>query len=245
MDTSKVFDVKNTSTPEFEVDAKLLASKMKGYDIEELKKLLKVSPALAKSTFERYSIFDNTDTPQLPAILAYTGSVFKEIRTADFTQDTFDFAQQSLRIISVLYGLLRPLDNIKAYRMEYSLKLDMIGGDLYKFWNPKLTLRLIDDIKKSGGLLVNLASLDVLPALDVKLLKESVTIITPEVKSLKNGKYEVVRTYAKMFRGAMTHYILKNKISDPKQLHGFEFRGCKFNSVLSTNYNYIYTSDGV
>ena len=213
MDTSKVFDVKNTSTPEFEVDAKLLASKMKGYDIEELKKLLKVSPALAKSTFERYSIFDNTDTTQLPAIIAYTGSVFKEIRAAEFTQDTFDFAQQSLRIISVLYGLLRPLDNIKAYRMEYNLKLDMIGG--------------------------------VLPALDVKLLKESVTIITPEVKSLKNGKYEVVRTYAKMFRGAMTHYILKNKISDPKQLHGFEFRGCKFNSVLSTNYNYIYTSDGV
>ena len=242
MDTAQTFEVQNLTTPEFDKEAQLLASKMQNYTIEELKKKLKISPALADSTFERYKVFDNLDTLQTPALLAYTGTVFKEIKATDFTQEIFDHAQQNLRIISVLYGLLRPLDNIKAYRMEYNLKLDGLNGDIYKFWNPRLTLRLIEDVNKSGGVLINLASLDVLPALDMKLLKESVTIITPEFKSLKNGKYEVVRTYAKISRGAMTHYILKNKISDPKQLQDFEFRGYKFNPELSTDNSYIFTT---
>lgn len=242
MDTSQVVEIENTTIPEFNIDAQFLASKMKGYNIEELKKLLKISPALAESTLERYRIFNNSDTLQLPALLAYTGTVFKEIKAREFVQETFDYAQNNLRIISVLYGLLRPLDSIRAYRMEYNLKLEGINGDLYKFWNPKLTLQLIDDIKKSGGLLINLASLDVLPALDLKLLKESVKIITPEFKSLKNGKYEVVRTYAKISRGAMAHYILKNKITNPERLRDFEFRGYKFNHMLSTDDNYIFTN---
>lgn len=244
MDTSQTSGIVNRTTPEFSDEANLLVSKMRCYTAEELKKSLKISTALAESTFKRYQEFDSTDTMQLPALLAYTGSVFKEIRSNEFTQETFDYAQQNMRIISVLYGLLRPLDVIKAYRLEYSVKLDGLNGDLYKFWKTRLTMRLIDDVKKSGGVLINLASLDVLPAFDMKLLRCSVKIITPEFKSFKNGRYEVVRTYTKVSRGAMAHYIIKNAITEPKQLHDFEFRGYKFNNKLSTDNNYVFTLGG-
>lgn len=244
MNMSQTTTVGGLTTPAFSTEAQLIASEMSHYTVEELGKLLKISPALAESTYERYRVFGRADTATLPALIAYTGSVFKEIKPQEFTCDIFEFAQQNLRIISVLYGVLRPLDVIKGYRMEYGVKLRGFDGDIYKFWRSKLTLRLIDDVEKSGGIIINLASLDVLPALDVRLLKERVRIITPEFKSLKSGKYEVVRTFAKVARGAMTRYILANKIVQPKELHNFEFRGYRFNACLSSENNYIYTLDG-
>ena len=241
MDTSQRHQLLNTTHPQFNTEANLLATKMGCYNIQELAKLLKISPTLAQSTFDRYATFDDSKTPQTPALLAYTGSVFKEIKTTNFTQEEFDFAQQHLRIVSVLYGLLRPLDCIKAYRAEYNLKLEGLGGDLDKFWQPRLTSQLIEDIKKAGGVLINLASLDILPALETKRLAEAVTIITPEFKSLKGGKYETIRTYTKMARGAMANYILTNKICDPQLLKEFTFREFAFNKEQSTDQNYIFT----
>ena len=241
MDTSQSHQLLNTTTPQFNIEADLLAYKMGRYNIHELAKLLKISPTLAQSTFDRYASFHKPETAQAPAILAYTGSVFKEIKTTNFSQEDFDFSQQHLRIVSVLYGLIRPLDRIKAYRAEYNLKLEELNGDLYKFWLPRLTSQLIEDTKSVGGVLINLASLDILPALEFKRLGEEVTIITPEFKSLKNGKYETIRTYTKMARGAMAHYILENRICDPQQLKKFEFKEYIFNKELSSNVNYIFT----
>ena len=241
MDTSLECEIKNITTAQFEEEAGFLASKMSAYDVQELQKLLKISPALAQSTFERYGRFCSPDTKQLPALRAYTGSVYKEIDVNTFSQADFDYCQQNLRIISVLYGLVRPLDSIKAYRLEYKLKLEGLEGDLYRFWQSKLSSQLVEDVKSSGGTLINLASLDVLPALDMEHLKREVTIITPEFKTLKNGKYEVIRTYTKIARGAMARYILKNRITEPEELKRFEFRGYKFNDKISTPDNFIYT----
>lgn len=235
-------DINSSSLPRFQDEANFLASKIALLPKVKLQKMLKMSDKLTESTFEQYSHFGDSKNQLIPSILAYNGTVFKEIKVMEYSQDDFDYLQNHLVIISVLYGLLRPLDMIENYRAEYKMKI--LGdkeGDLYKFWQPKLTNQLIEDVKKRGGVMVNLGSLDLQPALDMKLLRESVSVITPEFKELRSGKWATIRTYAKVARGSMTNFIIKNRIEDPIELKKFTFREYSYNSELSTEDNYIYT----
>ena len=140
-----------------------------------------------------------------------------------------------------MYGLVRPLDMIRAYRLAYSLKLKGMEGNLYDYWLPKLTEPLIADIKKAGGILVNLASLDVLGALKMDKIRKAVRVITPEFQEYRNGKYETIRTYAKQARGAMTHHILLNRIEEPERLRTFEWNDFRWNKDISNEEKYIFT----
>lgn len=226
----------------FTNDAELIASKMSNYSREQLQLLLQISNKLTDINYERYQQFDAPDTPFKQAILAYTGNVFQHIDPATFTPEDHAYAQNHLRIISTLYGLLRPLDLIKAYRIAFKLKIKGLNvNDLYEYWLPKLTEPLIKDVKQNGGILVNLASLDILGALDMDNVQKNVRVITPEFKELRKGKYETIRTYAKMARGEMTRYILKNRIEKPELLKQFKWDGFEFRKELSDEQHYIYT----
>jgi len=142
----------------------------------------------------------------------------------------------------VLYGLLRPLDLIKAYRLAYTLKLKGLNlKNLYEYWLPKLTAPLIGDVKRSDGILINLASLDVWGAFDEKELRAQVRVITPEFQEWRNGKYETIRTYAKQARGAMTRYILLHRLETPEEIIRFEWEGFQFNKEISDTERYIFT----
>ena len=208
MDMKTLGDTYPFTWPLFQQDADLLVGKMQQYGVEELQKLLKVSKSLAEENYNRYQKFDQADTPMKQALFAYNGSVFKTMQTDTIPVADLGYIQDHLRIVSVLYGLLRPLDLIKAYRLAYTLKLKGLNlKNLYEYWLPKLTAPLIGDVKRSGGILINLASLDVWGAFDEKELRAQVRVITPEFQEWRNGKYETIRTYAKQARGAMTRYI--------------------------------------
>lgn len=239
MNMSPSSDMGHGTIPSFNADALLLAQKMKRYSVEELSKMLQISRTLAETNYSRYQHF--VDAPSKQALFAYDGSVFKAIAPQDFTDAELEFAQERIRIVSTLYGLVRPLDMIKAYRIAFKLKLDGMQGNLYGYWYNKLTEPLIDAARKVGGVLVNLASLDIQASLDMAKIEKELTVITPEFKEMKNGKYEVIRTYAKIARGAMTRFIVKEHIEAARDLKRFEWKGYKFNEALSDEVNYIYT----
>lgn len=229
------------TTPLFDVDAERLAADMSEFSIEQIGNLLKVSGKLAQQTFEQYQHFDSKKNPRKPALLAYNGSVFKAIGANNYNKETFEYAQSHIRIVSILYGLLRPLDMIKAYRAEYKLRLSGMMGNLYDYWTPRLTPPLLKDASQTGNIIINLASLDVMEALDKKMISQYTTLITPEFKEFRNGKYEQVRTYAKMARGEMTHYIIENRIEKPEDLKAFTWEGFTFNEAISDDTTYFFT----
>lgn len=243
MDMTTAPSLPATTSPIFNADAELLAQKMKQYSADDLARLLKISPVLAQTNYVRYQQFGDSHTPCKPALFAYDGSVFKAIAPADFTAADLQYAQDRIRIISTLYGLVRPLDTIKAYRIAYALRIDGIMGNLYNYWIDKLTDPLIQDTQKVGGILVNLASIDIQAALNMTELRDEITVITPEFKEMRHGKYETVRTYSKIARGAMTRFIIKERIETPETLTAFEWKGYQFNALLSDEKNYIYTRE--
>ncbi len=227
--------------PRFFKEAKEIALNMTQFSSHELSAMFKVNPKLAAENYLRFQEFHSDEIPSLPAIQAYTGVVFKNINPADFTTEDFLFTQDTLRIASFVYGLLRPLDEIKPYRMEFDVKIPELGeGNMYNYWRDKLTPVFIDDIRKAGGILINLASKDVQGAFHWKKLGEKVRIITPDFKVWKNGDAKTIVIYAKMARGKLTRHIIKNRISDPEVLKTFTWEGFTYNPELSDKNNWVY-----
>jgi len=242
MDVFSTIEAPKGTQPQFATEAAEIVMQMLPYSVDELESILGVSSKLAVQNYRRYQDFHSKDALPLQALLAYTGTVFKHIAPNDFSTDDFVYAQQHLRIVSSVYGLVRPLDNIKAYRMEYNVKLPGLSKGLYDYWRPKLTLPLIREVKKSGGVLINLASLDVQDAFYWQKLENKIMLITPEFKEWRNGKLETVRTYAKMARGEMVRFILKNRIEHHEELKNFSWEGFTFRPELSDKNRYVFTS---
>lgn len=233
------------TTPRFEKNAMEIALQMTQFTTGELSRMLKISPRLALETYRRFQDFHTEDIPKLQALLAYTGVVFKHIRPLDFTDEDFKFAQTHLRIASFCYGLLRPLDFIKPYRMEYDIKLpELAGGNMYTYWRTLQTQTLLDDVKADDNTLIYLASMDIQPSFDWNKVKQSLRIITPEFKIRKNGKPETIVIYAKMARGEMSRYIIKNRIRNPEEIKTFSWEGFRFDESLSSQDNWIFLQEG-
>lgn len=229
------------SLPHFQKEAEANAMHITQFSNEELARLLNVNPKLAAENHIRYHNFFSEDNAPLPAILSYTGIVFKRINPKDFTPDDFTFAQQHLLITSFLYGLLRPLDKIKNYRLEGNVRLPEHGDEtMFNYWKPILTGYFIDEIKKQGGILVNLASAEMKDLFDWKAVCREVRVITPEFYVRKNGKLSTVVVYAKMCRGEMTRFILKNRIDRPEDLDAFEWEGFVADKTQSTPDNPVF-----
>lgn len=230
-----------SSIPRFQALASEIALAMTQYDIDELMNMLPVSRKLAIEAHERYQQFHSPDYKALQSILSYTGVVFRHIKPSDFTPEDFAFANSCLNIASTLYGLLRPFDMIKPYRMEYSLKLPEMGaGNMYAFWRDKLTPIIIENIKKDDGVLINMASMDIQAAFDWKKMEREVRIITPEFKVMKNNGPTTIVIYAKMARGEMSRYIIKNRIKDPEELKAFEWEGFHYSPQMSDENKWVF-----
>ncbi len=231
-----------TSTPEFQAEATQNALDMSQFPAEELERQLRVNSKIAAENYLRFQDFCSEANKALPALLAYTGIVFKRIQPQDFTAEDFMYAQDHLRITSFLYGLLRPLDLIKNYRMEGDIKLPERGGiSMFDYWKPILTDRFIEAIKAQGGVLINLASGEMKDLFDWKRVEKEVQVITPEFQVLKKGKLTTVVIYAKMCRGEMTRFIIKNRIEKPEDLKGFNWEGFSFDAECSTDTHYLFS----
>lgn len=226
MFSSVKVDVPYQTVPKFAAEAERSAMELADRPLEELKQMLKISDKLVAENARRYHDFLSEGNVPLPAMLSYTGVVFKHINPADFTTEDWDYAQSHLFITSFLYGLLRPLDAIRNYRLEGNVRLECNGGQtMFDFWKPLLTDFLIDCVRSDDNLLVNLASAEMKSLFDWKRVCDSVEVITPDFAVEKGGSTKTIVIYAKMCRGEMVRYIVKNRITDPMQLRDFKWNG--------------------
>ncbi len=213
--------IDKSSQPQFLDEAETLNNKLADMSKEELKDLMDISQNLADLNYERYQKFSTpfNDDNARPCIYAFNGSAYKELDAYSINKDHIDFLQNSLRILSGMYGILRPLDLMQPYRLEMGTKLQINGYDkLYEFWGDSLTEVLNNELD-DDELFVNLASKEYFKALDPNKLK--VDVITPKFKDFKNGNLKVIGFYAKKNRGTMTRYLIENEINSYEGLLGF------------------------
>ncbi len=219
-----------------------LISVLKKMTAEELGELMKISDKLSQLNRQRFTKFrppfDLQNARQ--ALLAFKGDVYNGIDADNYTDEDFAFAQNHLRILSGLYGVLKPLDLIQPYRLEMCTKLATEHGkNLYEFWGEKVTKALNQDIEKQENpLLVNLASIEYFKVIKTKLLKAPV--LTISFKEKKNGQYKVIALYAKRARGLMADFVIQKKITDINQLQNFDREGYQFNEALSNRKEWVF-----
>lgn len=241
-ETSKV-KTPLTTIPRFQKEASEIALQMSQFSVEEMERLLRVNAKIAVENYRRYQAFHAEGTPELPAMLAYTGIVFKRLNPKDFSNDDFEYAQQHLRLTSFCYGLLRPLDIIRPYRLEGDVVLPELGNQtMFSYWQSQLTDAFIEDIKNAGGILCNLASDEMKSLFDWKRVEREVRVVTPEFRVWKNGKLATIVVYTKMSRGEMTRFILKNRIDNPEDLKQFSWEGFEFDEALSDDKKLVFTN---
>ncbi|PTN09722.1 peroxide stress protein YaaA [Mangrovibacterium marinum] len=232
------------SQPAFLNEAGRINHQLKQLTEKDLIKLMGISAKLATLNLERNQSWSPPFSPEnaKQAIYAFNGDVYEGMQAENFSPDQIDFAQDHLRILSGLYGLLNPLDLIQPYRLEMGSKMAVDGQkDLYQFWKPTLTNELNKQLAAAGGVLINLASAEYFKAIDTKKLKG--TIITPEFKDNKEGKYKIISFYAKKARGLMCRFIIENKITEPENLKAFDLGGYYFNNDLSSGNKWVFTRD--
>lgn len=230
------------SVPDFLDRSEKLVNGLKKLTKEKLGELMRISPALADLNHHRYQSWNKEFTTQnaKQALLAFTGEVYNGIDAQTFNLEDFQYAQNHLRILSGLYGVLKPLDLMKAYRLEMGTKYGINQAkNLYQFWGDEITNAINDAIKaQEDDILINLASNEYYKSVKPKMIAGK--IITPTFKDFKNGEYKVVMTWAKKMRGVMTNYIIKQQISDYEQLKGFNANGYAFDESLSNEDNWVF-----
>ncbi len=220
-------NIQFATEPTFQLQANKNALQLMAYSVEELQGMLQVNRDI---TIENWKRFQNFQTKEnlCPAVFCYDGMVFQKLAPESFSDEELLYANDHLLISSFLYGLLRPLDMINRYRLEGNIVLpDNAGKSMFDYWKPILTDWFIEKIKADDGILINLASDEMRNLFNWKRVQKEVTIITPDFKVEKNGKLKTIVIYTKMCRGAMTRYILKNKITDINYLKYFEYEEFK------------------
>jgi cytoplasmic iron level regulating protein YaaA (DUF328/UPF0246 family) len=238
MDIRKVKVCPEYTEPIYKEKALQLAVILRKYNVNGLSELLNISHNLAQSTYERYQTFtsDYSDPIALQAIFAFTGDVYTSLNATTFSPDDLEFSQKHLRILSGLYGYLRPYDLIQAYRLEMATKMNIgKSTNLYVFWKKSLHEAIKNDLNENKTrLIINLASNEYFKSIDIKTL--DCKVVTPVFMQEVNGKLKIISIFAKQARGSMTAFIVKNKLTDPEHLSAFNELGYTFNSRLSSQH---------
>jgi uncharacterized protein len=222
-------------------ESKKVHSVLKKIKPSELSSLMDISDKLADLNWQRNQAWKLPFVPEnaRPAVYAFDGDVYTGLDVYSLSQEKVAVLQNKLRILSGLYGLLKPLDLMQAYRLEMGTKLPISESkNLYDFWKPKIAKALNKELDKNE-LLVNLASNEYFSAVDVKALK--VPIITPEFKDYKDGKLKIISFFAKKARGLMVRYIIDTNAETIDDLKGFDYEGYRFDANLSKGNSLIFT----
>ncbi len=232
------FTVPETTQPIFQEESDFLVNSLQTFSSKDLEKLLGVSESLANLNYQRFQSF-NTSQKQT-SILAYRGDVFKQLELERFKDKDYLFAQDHLRIISGLYGILRPLDEMSPYRLEMSTRLKTQKADnLYKFWTEKVTQRLNNELQEhQTQVLLNLASDEYSRIINSKQF--NYPILKVSFKEMRNGKLKTIGITAKKSRGLMTNWIIQHQIDDPSELKNYSGLGYHYDESLSSEQEMVF-----
>ena len=221
--------------PDFLDDSAELIDELRSYEPYRLGDLMGISPKLADLNSNRYhnwSLPFTADNAK-QSVLAFKGDVYAGLDADNLSADDLQFAQAHLRILSGLYGVLKPLDLMQPYRLEMGTKLkNRRGKNLYDFWDDRINKTLNDELAgQDSPVLVNLASNEYFKSVQPERL--NARIVTPTFKEARNGDYKFISFTAKKARGLMSRYIIRNRLSDPEDLRGFDLEGYRYNAALS------------
>jgi hypothetical protein len=230
-----------STIPGFLEDSERLVERMRELAPADIAKLMKISDKLAVLNSTRYETWSQPFTPDnaKQAVLAFKGDVYTGLDAETLSPAQDQYAQQHLRILSGLYGILKPLDLIQPYRLEMGTKLSNARGkDLYQFWGDKITDALNEELGE-GDVLINLASNEYFKSVNTRKLHTR--IVTPVFKDTKNGVQKIISFYAKKARGLMTRYMIDNRIEQAEALKDFDVAGYQFDASQSTANEWVFT----
>ena len=220
------------STPRFQNEAETFARDMAQYSAETIAEMLGCSYQIAAQNRLRFIQFFD-EKPKLPSILAYHGQAYKHLKAEALTADALSYSQEKLLITSFLYGMLRPLDGILPYRMEGAVELPSgEGKNMFVFWKSRLTDILIDAVKADDGILIHLATEEFQHLFDWQRVRKEVRIIQPLFYVRKGNDLKIQAVWAKTCRGAMTRFIIQNRITNPTDFNAFSYEGFAYDPTL-------------
>uniref|UniRef100_UPI00321769D8 peroxide stress protein YaaA n=1 Tax=uncultured Draconibacterium sp. TaxID=1573823 RepID=UPI00321769D8 len=246
---AKSLDYKTPATtcqytmPEMLEESEKLLGRLQKMSPKKLSELMGISATLGQLNYERFQTWHQPFTPEnaKQAVLAFSGDVYQGLDAGSLTEEQLLKLQSKLRILSGLYGVLKPLDLMQPYRLEMGTKLKyQRSADLYAFWKSKITPKVKEAVSASGSnVLLNLASNEYYKSIDTKKL--DCEIVTPEFKDMKNGEYKMISFFAKKARGLMTRFVLENDIDRTEDLQAFDSEGYVFNPRLSKEGKPVFT----
>ena len=232
------FDFSNQhSVPTFLNQSSKLIKLLQKKEPKDIASLMGLSDKLATLNYDRYQAWTASKTvsnDSKPSMLVFKGDVYQGLHAESLSKNDLNFAQKHLRILSGLYGILKPLDLMKPYRLEMGTKLETSkGNNLYEFWGDKIQKNVLSELKDmKSDLIVNLASKEYFTVLGK--MSEKINLVTPTFKDYKNGNYKIISFYAKKARGLMARWIIKNKIQNFEDLVDFNLDGYSFSKKEST-----------
>lgn len=210
---------------------------LKSYSPWDLSSIMKINEKLSIQSYTYYKDF-NFEDKGICGLLAYDGLVFKNIKAEDFSKEDFIFANDHVRILDAFYGIINPLDGILPYRLEMQYPIKIQDNNLYGFWGDKIYKKLYSE----DNIIINLASEEYAKVVR-RFLSDIDTFVDVDFKILKDGKLKTLATYAKMARGKMLNYIIKNKIDNPNDLKLFTYDNFKFNEDLSNSKKFVFIKE--
>ena len=244
LDMQATFPAIETTQARLLGDSQRLIDQLQEFSPDDIKSLMGISEKLSDLNYQRFQDWTQNDAAeQCPALFAFQGDVYQGLAADTLTRDEIEYTRQHLRILSGLYGLLRPLDLMQAYRLEMGTKLaNEYGANLYAFWGDKISALIKADMPdKEDSELVNLASNEYFKAVKAKLI--DARIITPVFKDFKNGQYKIISFYAKKARGMMVNYAIKHNITQAEELKNFASAGYRYADELSDEKQWVFIRD--
>lgn len=243
LDFDKSADQPPVTEPRLMADTAVLSKTTARLTKRKLKDLMGISDDLAELNRARFQAFSTEPSPDAvePAVLAFNGDVYRGLDAKSLKRDDLDWAQDHVRILSGLYGVLRPLDALQPYRLEMGTRLKTRRGEtLYDFWGNRISKLLNEDLKgEVEPVVINLASKEYFSAVDKKALKAR--IITCDFKELKNGQARTLGFFAKAARGMMARYIIEKRLEKPEEIKGFDREGYTFDESLSKDDTWVFS----
>ncbi|MCW8125449.1 peroxide stress protein YaaA [Microbulbifer halophilus] len=234
-----------STQPEFLKESAALIKELRELGPQDISSLMKISDKLGSLNYDRFQSWKRpfTDKNARPAALAFKGDVYSGLEAETMGVRDFNYAQKHLRMLSGLYGLLRPLDLMQPYRLEMGIRFENARGkNLYEFWGDKITRALDEQLGKlKNRELVNLASNEYFKAVQPKVLDAD--IITPHFKDWKNGQYKMISFFAKKARGQMSRWAIDNRVKKAAELKDFDVAGYAYNAELSKGNDWVFTRD--